>query len=206
MRALRTGLILLCAAIFCSGCPVPTMDSIVGTWEAVGVATAPLEMVGAIDRFQLELYEDGTGVPVPGSGIDVGLDPGDLELEGWAVSYTFNGQHARIVMNISLRYQGMDVGVTHVSELDVVAFGEMSGTRRASVFSEGVFLVSVEWEESWTLISKSLDLGEEFEVRGIDESETLSGSLPQAIVGTLSLTDLARLGIATRLQPGASGR
>lgn len=145
------------------GCPAgggglaPTTASITGTWDVVSTATSPAELEGLVDVFRMELFGDGTGSLVPGSGFDPGFE---LELVSpIEISYTFNGTNARIRINYTYLFEGMTFSSVHVFNLRVVTSTELAGTRDVSVLAENGDFLSIDYNESWILVGKDTGKG-----------------------------------------------
>ena len=194
-RRLSTCLLLF-VVVSSAGCPPPvTMPSIVGTWQVVSVATAPPEWVGVIDSFQLQLFSDETGLIVPVSGIDIGFDLDTIEvISGGDFTYTFNGNRADVFTEISSREiaTGQVSNAQHFWQLRVQETGVLTGTRSVSVWVDGVFALSVTYDESWTLLSKMYGSGGETTLTSTD-------ILPAVGDEELLLIGLTRLGSTIEL-------
>jgi hypothetical protein len=167
-RVLRAGdprsapgtLLVAAALVFAAaGCPAPTTGDVAGRWQVSSVATAPWDVAGMIDSFQIDLLPDRTTELVPGSGFDLGIDYDQLELlEPWKSTYSVAGGQVRVTATYSIRYQGVHYAYTQLWELRQRADGSLGGSRTTSIFSSGLFVGSIRWDESWSRVGKSGEL------------------------------------------------
>jgi hypothetical protein len=140
------------------GCPPATVNSIVGRWQVSSVVYSPREFVGLVDSFQIDLRSDLSIGIVPGSGFNPGVDLNEIEIVSEPQgSYTVSGGKVRVTIQYALRHLGTHFAYTQLFELREVFKGELTGKRTTSVYSQGKFLGSVLWDESWVRVHKSAE-------------------------------------------------
>ncbi len=140
------------------GCPTATVSSIVGRWQVSSVVYSPREFVGMVDSFQIDLRSDLSVAAVPGSGFNPGVDLNEIQIVSEPQgSYTVSGGKVRVTIQYELRHRGTPFAYTQLFELREVFKGELTGKRTTSVYSQGKFLGSVLWDESWVRVDKSAE-------------------------------------------------
>jgi len=114
---------------------------------------------------------------------------------GGDFTYTFNGHRADVFTEISLREiaTGQVSNAQHFWQLRVQETGVLTGTRAVSVWVDGVFALSVTYDESWTLVSKM------YGSDGETKSTSAGIILPPASDDELLLIGLTQLGSTIEL-------